>query len=395
MTITLVLPQPPAYSETFFNSKIKGLQESGNKVILVTASTSKTYTNCKHKQHPEVNQNTLVQLIKMVVVFISLVPHLKKVIKYIQLEKKEGTSLKRILEKVYMNSTLLKLKTYWLHFGFATMAIDRELVAKAIGAKMGVSLRGYDMAVYPLKDPQCYNLTWKKVDKVHSISKFLYDKALTNGLSTYTEIEIIHPAVDISKVKSTDTNQSSNKIIKLITVARLHWVKGIDDLIETAFLLKQAKIDFEWQVIGDVDTEDAERYLYHVFQKGLKNEVKFLGKQTHQQTIEFIKTADVYVQTSLSEGFCNAVLEAQALGKLCIVSDAEGLSENILNSETGWVVPRNQPQRLANKILKILQLPSIEKIRIQKNAQLRVQDEFNLEKQAKSFSEFYLLIMKN
>ena len=389
MTITLVLPQPPAYSETFFNSKIKGLQESGNKVILVTASTSKTYTNCKHKQHPEVNQNTLVQLIKMVVVFISLVPHLKKVIKYIQLEKKEGTSLKRILEKVYMNSTLLKLKTYWLHFGFATMAIDRELVAKAIGAKMGVSLRGYDMAVYPLKDPQCYNLTWKKVNKVHSISKFLYDKALTNGLRTYTEIEIIHPAVDISKVKSTDTNQSSNKIIKLITVARLHWVKGIDDLIETAFLLKQAKIDFEWQVIGDVDTEDAERYLYHVFQKGLKNEVKFLGKQTHQQTIEFIKTADIYLQTSLSEGFCNAVLEAQALGKLCVAYHSGGIPENIIDKKTGFIVTKGKPQLLAKKIKEVLDLSETEKHKIQKNAQLRVQNEFNLEKQKVEFNLFY------
>ena len=389
MTITLVLPQPPAYSETFFNSKIKGLQESGNKVILVTASTSKTYTNCKHKQHPEVNQNTLVQLIKMVVVFISLVPHLKKVIKYIQLEKKEGTSLKRIAEKVYINASLLKLKTDWLHFGFATMAINRELVATAIGAKMGVSLRGYDMAVYPLKDPQCYNLTWKKVNKVHSISKFLYDKALTNGLRTYTEIEIIHPAVDISKVKSTDTNQSSNKIIKLITVARLHWVKGIDDLIETAFLLKQAKIDFEWQVIGDVDTEDAERYLYHVFQKGLKNEVKFLGKQTHQQTIEFIKTADIYVQTSLSEGFCNAVLEAQVLGKLCVAYHSGGIPENIIDKKTGFIVTKGKPQLLVKKIKEVLDLSETEKHQIQKNSQLRVQNENNLEKQKMEFNNFY------
>jgi len=33
-SIGLVLPNTPAYSETFFNSKIKGLQENGCEVIL-------------------------------------------------------------------------------------------------------------------------------------------------------------------------------------------------------------------------------------------------------------------------------------------------------------------------------------------------------------------------
>jgi colanic acid/amylovoran biosynthesis glycosyltransferase len=169
----------------------------------------------------------------------------------------------------------------------------------------------------------------------------------------------------------------------------LHWVKGIDDLIETAFLLKQAKIDFEWQVIGGVDTEDAERYLYHVFQKGLKNEVKFLGKQTHQQTIEFIKTADIYVQTSLSEGFCNAVLEAQVLGKLCVAYHSGGIPENIIDKKTGFIVTKGKPQLLVKKIKEVLDLSETEKHQIQKNSQLRVQNENNLEKQKMEFNNFY------
>jgi colanic acid/amylovoran biosynthesis glycosyltransferase len=37
MTIALILPQPPAYSEIFFRSKIRDLIESGNEVTLVKA----------------------------------------------------------------------------------------------------------------------------------------------------------------------------------------------------------------------------------------------------------------------------------------------------------------------------------------------------------------------
>ena len=48
-----------------------------------------------------------------------------------------------------------------------------------------------------------------------------------------------------------------------------------------------------------------------------------------------MKNSDVYIQSSVQEGFGNAVLEAQASGLCCIVSDAEGLSENVLNEKTG------------------------------------------------------------
>ncbi|MBK7870836.1 MAG: glycosyltransferase family 4 protein [Saprospiraceae bacterium] len=54
----------------------------------------------------------------------------------------------------------------------------------------------------------------------------------------------------------------------------------------------------------------------------------------------YYEKADIYLQYSIQEGFCNAVLEAQAMGLLCIVSDAEGLPENILHGQTGWVVPK-------------------------------------------------------
>ncbi|TFB13069.1 glycosyltransferase, partial [Microbacterium sp. 3H14] len=101
-------------------------------------------------------------------------------------EKRQKTSVKRSIEKIYINSTLLKLEVDWLHFGFATMAIERELVAKAIGAKMAVSFRGYDINVYPLKHAGCYKKLWQQVDKVHSISEFLIQKAYALGLSTKT-----------------------------------------------------------------------------------------------------------------------------------------------------------------------------------------------------------------
>jgi colanic acid/amylovoran biosynthesis glycosyltransferase len=83
------------------------------------------------------------------------------------------------------------------------------------------------------------------------------------------------------------------------------------------------------------------------------------------------------------------VLEAQAMGKLCIVSNAEGLSENVLHEQTGWVVPKYSPNALARTISKVVALNPEEKSTITKNAQKRVQEEFNIEKQQREFLNFY------
>ena len=91
----------------------------------------------------------------------------------------------------------------------------------------------------------------------------------------------------------------------------------------------------------------------------------------------------------MQEGFCNAVLEAQAMGKLCIVSNAEGLMENVLHEKTGWVVLKNSPHLLAEQIKKVLLMDEQSKRIISKNAVERVKKEFNLEKQQMEFLEFY------
>jgi colanic acid/amylovoran biosynthesis glycosyltransferase len=390
MTIALVLSQPPGYSETFFRSKIKGLQANGHQLILVTAATDKTFDLCAHIQHPKVHKNPIKQLMTMLIVFIGLLPYWAKVNRYINLEQKEGTSFKRLIEKIYINASLLKLNADWIHFGFATMAIDRESVPKAIGAKLAVSFRGYDIEVFPIKNRDCYQSLWSRVDKVHSISNYLLEKAFDLGLSKLIDSEVIYPAVDFDFIKKIQLSSDTSGVKpKLLTIARLHWIKGIDDLIETAQYLKSKQIDFEWKVIGEGDQKHTERYAYHIYKAGLQEQVLLLGKLSHAKTLKELSNTELYVQTSLSEGFCNAVLEAQALGKLCLAYDAGALSENIQSNITGFLSPKGQPLLLAQKIIEVEQLSGQEKEQLIQNSISRVKENFNINKQKREFNLFY------
>ena len=91
----------------------------------------------------------------------------------------------------------------------------------------------------------------------------------------------------------------------------------------------------------------------------------------------------------MSEGFCNAILEAQALREICIASNVGGLPENIENNKTGWLVPKNNPDALATKILEVVNLPEIKKQKIVANAKKRVAAYFTIEQQIEKFIEFY------
>lgn len=391
MIIGLVIPSTPSYSETFFNSKIKGLLKNGFKVVVFAQTIDSGFKLCKVVKSPKVRGNKLFLLLNTVKVFFKLLLHLKKVIKYYKLLKNSGFSFKEILKRVYLNSHILSYNVDWLHFGFTTQAIGSEYVAKAIGAKMAVSFRGFDINVYPLKHKNCYLDVWKNVNKVHSISQYLVEQAYGLGLRRSVLVSIITPAVDeeIFKMFKSEKNSEGLSQLTICSVARLNWIKDLTTAIETIKILKEKDINVNFHIIGDGDNKERERYLFMVNQLGLENNVIFHRKLTHNDTLELVSKSDIYLQTSFNEGFCNAVLEAQALGKLCVASNVGGLKENIVDGKTGWLVKPQQPELFAKKIVEVIELSDEDKMTISNNAINRVKETFLLSSQNSKFKQFY------
>jgi len=384
MKIGLVLSSTPAYSETFFNSKIKGLQKNGFEVVLFVNSKDTHFDLCTVKE--QVQFRSFFIFLKSLGLILT---KLSTLLKFISLETKQNVSFKRILKKLILNQHILQESNVdWLHFGFATQAIGRENIAKAIGAKMAVSLRGFDIGIYPLKNPKCYDLLWLNINKLHVISNDLLNLAYANGFKKNVPYQKITPAIDTSFFINQSLKDASNKnLLQLMTIGRLHWKKDYTSVILALKNLKDRGIDFEYTIIGDGPEEEKLKYL--VYELGLINNIIFTGKISQKEILIYFKKSHFYLQYSLQEGFCNAVLEAQSMGVLPIVSNAEGLSENVLNNITGWVIQKNSPKLLAEKIVEVINLPDGNKEKIRKQAIERIKKEFNIEKQQKEFIDFY------
>ena len=126
-----------------------------------------------------------------------------------------------------------------------------------------------------------------------------------------------------------------------------------------------------------------------MLQSNLKTKVKLVGYIPHEDIEPYYEKSHLYLQYSIEEGFCNAVLEAQSMGVLTVVSDASGLSENIVHEKTGWVVPKRQPLLLAKKIKQILSMENKKLDQIRLNGMKRVKSNFELSSQKKHFHKFF------
>jgi len=388
MRIGIVLPSIPAYSETFFTNKIKGLEAKGHTVLLfVNNSNNQENISLEIKKAPVLEGNTIqVSMVSFYLLVLSLLFHFKTSKRLYKLDRKDGIGFFQCIKNIVSNHHIISESLDWLHFGFGTMVFNRENVARAIGAKMAISFRGFDIGIYPLKNPDCYQKLWDKVDKIHVISNDIKDLVFKNGFMGNKEIIKITPAIDTSFFAN-DKECNFSKENKLITIARLHWKKGLVYTLEALALLKKQGIPFHYTIIGE--GVELERLKFAAYQLGLQKQVTFTGKIPHKTVKEKLNQADVYLQYSIQEGFCNAVLEAQAMGLLCIVSDAEGLPENIKDKETGWIVPRCDSRELANKITEVINLSASEKKQISLQAQKRVNEHFTIEQQQLKFVNFY------
>ena len=113
--------------------------------------------------------------------------------------------------------------------------------------------------------------------------------------------------------------------------------KGLEYSIEALSILKNAGYNFEYTIVGN--GSELERLKFASSQLGLEDNVNFTGYLEHK-LIKKYQNSDIYLQYSIQEGFCNALLEAQSMGLICIASDAEGLKENISDNITGYIVKK-------------------------------------------------------
>ncbi len=83
----------------------------------------------------------------------------------------------------------------------------------------------------------------------------------------------------------------------------------------------------------------------------VNSSLQFLGRVPHEEVPNLLARADIYVSTSLYDGTSVSLLEAMGSGAFPIVTDIPANREWIINGKNGFLVPTNEEEFLANRII--------------------------------------------
>lgn len=134
--------------------------------------------------------------------------------------------------------------------------------------------------------------------------------------------------------------------IRILTVGRLSEEKGQDIIPAVASQLKENGLKFRWYIVGEGELRN--RIEADIAQLQLRNEVQLLGALTNPYP--FFQGVDIYVQTSLHEGFCITLAEAKAFNLKIITTECLGAHEQLDDYEYGRIVERKESE-LSNTVL--------------------------------------------
>ncbi len=143
---------------------------------------------------------------------------------------------------------------------------------------------------------------------------------------------------------------------RLLLAGRLSWIKGWDLALDALAILKKKFPAPKLIFVGD--GEDRAKIERRVQELGIQNETRLEGFLPPSEVRRRLVASDVYLISSLREGWSVASTEALACGKRFVATDVSGVSETVVDGKNGFVVRTRDPETYAEAICAALELPT-------------------------------------
>lgn len=208
-----------------------------------------------------------------------------------------------------------------------------------------------------------YSLSYRLSDGIFVDSKSTADRVSNWGVDDQDISVLPLAGIDVDEYPAAD-HCSSNNIVRVGTVARLLEQKGYPELIKCAEELPK----YEFHIVGDGPLVDRLRTS--------TDNVICHGRVSQAELEHLWRTFDVYFQPSRYEGLCITAIEAMASGLPVVASDVDGLSESIIDGETGFLVEQGNVEEYCSWIRELARNPQKRK-KFGEEGRKRVSNEYS------------------
>ena len=255
------------------------------------------------------------------------------------------------------------LKAFWevpvVHM-FHTLGVMKQRVARASEEREGKYRLEGELEVLALSD------------RIVAATQAEMAQLLWLYQADTSKIVIIPPGVDTSHFYPIPEDEAKEFIgippceRMLLFVGRIEPLKGIDTLMQAIAVMKPNNLRVCLSVIGgepEVGSEMENNEMLRLQDLrqniGLDDLVAFLGKRRQDTLPYYYSAAEVVVLPSFYESFGMVALEAMACGTPVVASQVGGLAFLVQDGETGFTVPVDDPNALAERLTELLENPDL------------------------------------
>lgn len=380
-------------STTFVERLIEGIATNHDVFVFGVENKPKTYTSKNIKVY-----STSRRFFKNILktkwhVFVLLFTNPKRLFLLLNELKK----YKSLYSKWHTFTRFIPIMRHLPDIFHVQWAKDLErfmFLKEKLNVKLVLSLRGAHINYSPIANQdlaESYRSNFPKVDAFHAVSKAIGIEAQKYQADA-SKTKVIHsPLSDHIFKRYKPFQKSTSNTIRICSVGRFHWIKGMRYLFDALYELKQKDINFECVCIGSKTM--SEETLFQVDELGLMKNIQLIDNLNQDELFKVMQSCDVLVLPSLKEGIANVVLEAMAIGLPVIASNCGGMPEVVILNETGWLVPTRKSNEIAQAIAEVIKTPENELQRITQNAHDLVKREFNGKESIKQFETLYQKVM--
>ncbi len=241
------------------------------------------------------------------------------------------------------------------------------------------------------------------LDVLTGLSRFIYmNCTLVTSVCNYNvnwvteklripkdKFKVIYNGVDPERLKPVEVPKPPYKVVG--SISRIHPIKDIKMFIKAAEIVSKKDGNVKFFVVGPVDDQKYYKECLNLIKKlGLTENFIFTGSRG-EDILYWYNLFDIFVLTSISEGFPMSTIEAMACGTPVIVTDVGGAAEPV--EGCGYVVPSGDAEQLAERILEIIQNKELAE-KLSENARRKVVEQFSLPKIMEEYSKVYQQISK-
>lgn len=210
--------------------------------------------------------------------------------------------------------------------------------------------------VHGLNTATCFRYSTAVIAVSEAVKKHLVSQGLAEKRT-----RVIHNGVDLAQFAPAplaDAKRAAGRDPEqplLGVFGRLSPEKGQRVALEAMFLVLKERPDARLVIVGDGKERDDLGASAEAL--GIAESVEFAGFVAHAGGL--MAACDAVVVPSLKEGFGLVAVEAMALERPVVASAVGGLSEIVLQEQTGLLVEPNDPQTLSRAMLRVIQDDSL------------------------------------